>query len=349
MGRRVLRRVLRRGSKKELSRRHLEGRSAPFRDCDPVGVCPRCRTLLWLVKMVKEWNCCRRQQLSSATRCRSRSSRRAWRSGAPRWTQPSRSAQILTQRLLTSGKTKEHKDKLLGPDTIWWVGGFRFEGVGAKKFGMSLETQGKLFFLRGTPKKLEGHPRNFGVQKLRTVWKSKFLYRYRPEGIFRIFSAWFWTPPGTYAFTAKKGKFICTGHFFPHGMAFLEKRGGLVPVYVFIFLFLTFFDFLGFWALRQVRCITTQKSGCVCRKVCESLFSWHKNEGILRHTTPHPMSYFGGIVFLLIWGVVVVESVFSDTWNGPLSRVRWPELLQKECFSPNFRLPIFKIQNPKKI
>ena len=42
-------------------------------------------------------------------------------------------------------------------------------------------------------------------------------------------------PPGTYALTAKKGKFICTGHFFPYGMAFLEKRGGLVPVYVFIF------------------------------------------------------------------------------------------------------------------
>ena len=33
----------------------------------------------------------------------------------------------------------------------------------------------------------------------------------------------------------KKGKFICTGHFFPHGIAFLEKRGGLVPVCVFIF------------------------------------------------------------------------------------------------------------------
>ena len=40
MGRRVLRRVLRRGSKKGLSRRHLEGRSAPFREYDPVGVCP---------------------------------------------------------------------------------------------------------------------------------------------------------------------------------------------------------------------------------------------------------------------------------------------------------------------
>ena len=55
------------------------------------------------------------------------------------------------------------------------------------------------------------------------------------KAFFEFFSAWFWTPPGTYAFTAKKGKFICTGHFFPHGMAFLEKRGGLVPVYVFIF------------------------------------------------------------------------------------------------------------------
>ena len=40
MGRRVLRRVLRRGSKKGLSRRHLEGRSTPFRAYDPLGVCP---------------------------------------------------------------------------------------------------------------------------------------------------------------------------------------------------------------------------------------------------------------------------------------------------------------------
>ena len=39
MGRRVLRRVLSRGSKKGLSRRHLEGRSTPFREYDPVGVC----------------------------------------------------------------------------------------------------------------------------------------------------------------------------------------------------------------------------------------------------------------------------------------------------------------------
>ena len=32
--------VLRRGSKKGLSRRRLEGRSTPFREYDPLGVCP---------------------------------------------------------------------------------------------------------------------------------------------------------------------------------------------------------------------------------------------------------------------------------------------------------------------
>ena len=34
-GKKILRRVLRRGSKKGLSRRHLEGRSTPFREYDP--------------------------------------------------------------------------------------------------------------------------------------------------------------------------------------------------------------------------------------------------------------------------------------------------------------------------
>ena len=57
------------------------------------------------------------------------------------------------------------------------------------------------------------------------VLRSKYLYRYRPEGIFSNFFGLILDPPGTYAFAAKKGKFICTGHFFPHGMAFLEKGG----------------------------------------------------------------------------------------------------------------------------
>ena len=37
---RVLRRVLRRGSEKRLSRRHPEGRNTPFREYDPLGVRP---------------------------------------------------------------------------------------------------------------------------------------------------------------------------------------------------------------------------------------------------------------------------------------------------------------------
>ena len=41
--------VLRRGSKKGLSRRHLKGRSTPFREYDPVGVCPICALMGLLV------------------------------------------------------------------------------------------------------------------------------------------------------------------------------------------------------------------------------------------------------------------------------------------------------------
>ena len=44
-----------------------------------------------------------------------------------------------------SGKTKEHKLKLFGPDIFWWGGGLRRDREGTKKFGTSIETQGKLF------------------------------------------------------------------------------------------------------------------------------------------------------------------------------------------------------------
>ena len=40
-----------------------------------------------------------------------------------------------------SGKTKEPKPKLFGPDILGWGGGLPREGVGAEKFGMSLETR----------------------------------------------------------------------------------------------------------------------------------------------------------------------------------------------------------------
>ena len=50
-----------------------------------------------------------------------------------------------------SGTKKEPKPKLLSPDIFWWGGGLPREGVGAKKFGMSLETQGIKHFWRDIP------------------------------------------------------------------------------------------------------------------------------------------------------------------------------------------------------
>ena len=46
---------------------------------------------------------------------------------------------------------KRNPPKLLGPDIFWWGGGLPREGVGAKKFGMSLETQGIKLFWRDIP------------------------------------------------------------------------------------------------------------------------------------------------------------------------------------------------------
>ena len=50
-----------------------------------------------------------------------------------------------------SGTKKEPKPKLLSPDIFWWGGGLPREGMGAKKFGMSLETQGIKLFWRDVP------------------------------------------------------------------------------------------------------------------------------------------------------------------------------------------------------
>ena len=49
-----------------------------------------------------------------------------------------------------SGTKKEPKPKLLSPDVFRWGGGLPRERVGAKKFGMSLETQG-IKLLAGYP------------------------------------------------------------------------------------------------------------------------------------------------------------------------------------------------------
>ena len=75
-----------------------------------------------------------------------------------------------------SGKKKEPKPKLLSPDIFWWGRGLPREGVGAKKFGMSLETQGiKLFWrdipgfcgdIPGVPEKFENKKFGFSFRSL---------------------------------------------------------------------------------------------------------------------------------------------------------------------------------------
>ena len=54
-------------------------------------------------------------------------------------------------------KKKEPKPKLFGPDIFGWGGGLPREGVGAKKFDMSFETQKNKFF-GGYPGILPGYP-----------------------------------------------------------------------------------------------------------------------------------------------------------------------------------------------
>ena len=58
---------------------------------------------------------------------------------------------ILVCELCISGKKKEPKSKLLGPDVLRWGGGLPREGVGAEKFGMSLETRETKLFWRDVP------------------------------------------------------------------------------------------------------------------------------------------------------------------------------------------------------
>ena len=55
-----------------------------------------------------------------------------------------------------SGKKKEPKPKVFGPDIFGWGGGGLHAGVGTKKFGMSFEIQGNQTFWQDIPGFLEG-------------------------------------------------------------------------------------------------------------------------------------------------------------------------------------------------
>ena len=61
-------------------------------------------------------------------------------------------------KILKSGRKKEPKPKLFGPDIFQWGRGLPLERVGAKKFDTSLETQENQTFWAGYPGILPGYP-----------------------------------------------------------------------------------------------------------------------------------------------------------------------------------------------
>ena len=74
-----------------------------------------------------------------------------------------------------SGKKKEPKPKLFGPDIFGWGRGLPREGVGAKTFGMPLETREIKLFWRDIPgfcRDIPGVPEKFE--------KNKFGFNFRP-------------------------------------------------------------------------------------------------------------------------------------------------------------------------
>ena len=74
---------------------------------------------------------------------------------------------------LQSGTKKEPKPKLLSPDIFRWGRGLPHEGVGAKKFGMPLETREIKFFWRDIPgfcRDIPGVPEKFEKKSLGSIF-----------------------------------------------------------------------------------------------------------------------------------------------------------------------------------
>ena len=77
-----------------------------------------------------------------------------------------------------SGTKNEPKPKLLSPDIFRWGRGLPHEGVGAKKFGMPLETREiKLFWwdIPGFCRDILGVPEKFEKKKFGFNFRSLFL------------------------------------------------------------------------------------------------------------------------------------------------------------------------------
>ena len=76
-----------------------------------------------------------------------------------------------------SGTKKEPKPKLLSPDIFRWGRGLPREGVGAKKFGMPLETREINLFWRDIPgfrRDIPGVPEKFEKKSLGSIFVPQF-------------------------------------------------------------------------------------------------------------------------------------------------------------------------------
>ena len=74
------------------------------------------------------------------------------------------------------GKRKEPKPEPYGPDIFGWGGGLPREGGGgARKFGVSFETQGDQNFWVGYPEILPGYP-----GKISKSLRKRFVFNSRP-------------------------------------------------------------------------------------------------------------------------------------------------------------------------
>ena len=88
-----------------------------------------------------------------------------------------------------SGKKKEPKPKLFGPDIFGWGGGLPREGVGAEKFGMSLKTREIELFGRDIPgfcRDIPEAPEKFEKRKVCVrFWAPNLVTQYQYQDIAR--------------------------------------------------------------------------------------------------------------------------------------------------------------------
>ena len=90
-----------------------------------------------------------------------------------------------TQELGRGRQTKkEHKPKLFGPDIFRWGGGLPRERVGARKFGMSLETQANQTFGRDIPGFCRECPKSLRKKGLCSIVVPYFKH---PKNLLRLF------------------------------------------------------------------------------------------------------------------------------------------------------------------